>query len=109
MDSIPLGLERGDIIHVTLVSPLIYSDGHGGEELRHTVRLEVHELSALGLTGGGAELDEGIVPIKRGNFEKIGGDKPEFFPWSAILRMSLMYKAADYQRVWDQYEANAAN
>jgi hypothetical protein len=38
------------------------TDGNGGEELRQAIRLEVDEISDIGIAGMGAESDVAIKP-----------------------------------------------
>lgn len=105
MDANPLDMATGDVVYIELTSPLRYDDGNGGEELRHAIRLQVDEISEIGIAGMGAENDVAIVPSKSKDFDKIGGERIEFFPWSSVLRISVLYKYAEYQRVWDEYDA----
>jgi hypothetical protein len=87
--------------------PLRYDDGGGGEELRHSVRCRVIELTDAGIAGTGIENDAAIVPSKHRDFDKIElTDKVEFLPWTAILRVGLLNTSADYERIWADYEAN---
>ena len=101
----PFGIEFGDVVHITLVSPLLYQPDEetGFDGKRHTVRLRVERVTALGLQGTGSEHDGRITPNPRdiNDGDKITSEEtPDFFPWSSILRMSLMYKSDVYDAKW---------
>lgn len=107
MELTPLNIAYGDVVAIKLVSPLIYSDGRGGEELRSNIRLRIGEVSGLGITGMGADNDMSIVPSRTRDFEKIElTDHVDFFPWSAILRMNVLDRSDEYERRWDEYDAS---
>ena len=101
MEHTPLNLQAGDIVAIHLNHPLRYADN----ELRGMIRLEVDTVSEIGISGRGSEMDGLVVPKKGKTYDRVGGspsEKPEFFPWSSVQKISLMYKAADYQALWDE-------
>lgn len=103
MEHTPLNLQAGDIVAINLNHPLRYADN----ELRGMIRLEVDTVSEIGISGRGSDVDGLAVPKKGKVYDRVGGDpaeKPEFFPWSSVQKLSLMYKAADYQALWDAEE-----
>ncbi|UKA69192.1 hypothetical protein LFT44_21965 (plasmid) [Arthrobacter sp. FW306-05-C] len=101
MENTPLNLEAGDIVAINLNHPLRYADN----ESRGMIRLEVDTVSEVGISGRGSEIDGLVVPKKGKEYDRVGGNpeaQPDFFPWASIQSMSLMYKAAAYQALWDE-------
>ena len=98
----PLNLKLGDVVYFDLTAPLRREDGSGGEETQDFIRLQVDEISELGIAGRGSDITGSIVPTRNGESEKIGGPgvKVEFFPWSSVLRLHLLYPYAEYEEIW---------
>ncbi|MDK1329127.1 hypothetical protein [Arthrobacter sp. zg-Y1143] len=104
MEKTPLNLQTGDIVAIDLNWPLRYANN----ELRGMIRLEVDTISEIGISGRGSEVDGLVVPRKGKDYDRVGGnqaEEPVFFPWSSVQKLSLMYKAADYQALWDAEES----
>lgn len=100
MEHAPLGLQAGDIVAIDLTHPLRYAH----DTFRGMIRLEVDTVSALGISGRGSSVEGLIVPKKGKDYERVGGhpdERPEFFPWSSVQKLSVLHKAADYQALWD--------
>ena len=103
MEHTPLDLQPGDIVAINLNHPLRYAN----DEFRGMIRLEVDQISDVGISGRGSEVEGLVVPKKGKIYDRVGGDpreNPQFFPWPSVQNLSLMYKAADYQALWDVEE-----
>lgn len=103
MEHTPLDLQPGDIVVINLNHPLRYANN----ESRGMIRLEVDKVSEVGISGRGSEIEGLVVPKKGKTYDRVGGDSrenPQFFPWASVQNLSLMYKAADYQALWDAEE-----
>ncbi|WP_431072110.1 hypothetical protein [Microbacterium phyllosphaerae] len=103
MKETPLDIAPGDIVYLALANPLRLDDDGGGEDLRYEIRVQVDSATVLGLTCRNSWIEPGpIVPSAFEDAEYMGGGgKLEFFPWSAVVRMSLLYTFAEYEEKWD--------
>lgn len=107
MTDTPLDLKVGDVVYIDLAHPLRYADGNGGEELRWSCRLQLDALSEVGVSGRGSDIDGLIVPKRGQAAERLGSvpsERPTFFPWSSILRITLLHSFTTYAELWDADE-----